>query len=137
MVVEIVAESLHLLLVATFEVNVRNLVEAYEIDAAEESLGQLHNLAGVSHRVVNATEHDIFERETALMSEVVLVHEVDNLGYRHSALGRHEHGALFGYGRVHADSNMAFALVEESLQLVLHTNAAYGDALGAPSVAIV
>ena len=39
MVVEIVAESLHLLLVATLEVYVRNLVEAYEVDTAEQTLG--------------------------------------------------------------------------------------------------
>ena len=71
------------------------------------------------------------------MSEVILVHEVDNLRYGHAAFGRHEHGSLLGNGRVHADGNMAFALVEKSLQLVFHAHAAHRDAFGAPCVAIV
>ena len=71
------------------------------------------------------------------MGEVILVHERHHIFYRHSLLCRHQHGALFGYRRMHAYRHMAVALVEESLQFVFHSHAAHGDSLRTPSEAIV
>ncbi len=64
--VEIVAEVLHCLLVATLKVNVRNLVIADEVDAAVKSAQQLQYLFGVSDGVVDTAEHGVLECEAAL-----------------------------------------------------------------------
>ena len=137
MIVEIIAESLHFLLVASLKIYIRNFVETYEVDTTEQTLCQFYYLAGMSHRVVYTAEHNVLERQATLMCKVVLVHKVYYLGNRHAAFGRHKHGTLLGYGRVHTDSHMTLALVEESLKLVLYTHAAYCYALGAPCIAII
>ena len=68
------------------------------------------------------------------MGEVVLLQQCHHIGYCHLLLGRHEGESLLVEGRVHTDSDMALTLVEESLELVLNTHTAHGDALGAPLI---
>ena len=87
--------------------------------------------------IVHALEHDILERESALMCEVVVTHQVYHLYDRHTTLCRHQLRTLFWYWRVHTDSNMTITLVEEALQFLAYAYAAHCDALRAPSVAIV
>ena len=68
------------------------------------------------------------------MGEVILLEQCHNVGYCHLLLGRHEGESLLVERRVHTDGDVALALVEESLELVLYTHTADGDALGAPLI---
>jgi len=134
---EIVAQRLHTSLVAGGEVDTWDLVETYEVDPALQTLQQSDDLAGMSGAVVESAEADILKRAATLMGEVVLTQQVDGLGDAHLALCGHQHLTLFGQGRVHRDGHMTFALVEESLELVLDAHAAHGDAFRTPSPTVV
>ena len=71
------------------------------------------------------------------MAEIVLLQQLNHLGYRHLFLGRHQLAALFRQWRVHRDSHMALALVEESLELILNTYARHRDAARAPGITVI
>ena len=73
MVVEIIAESLHFLLVTSLKIYIRNFVETYEVDTTEQTLGQFYYLAGMSHRVVYTAEHNVLERQTTLIRFITSV----------------------------------------------------------------
>ena len=110
-------------------------MESNQIYTTVQSTHQLHNLAGMHGGVVQSGKADVLERTTALVREVVLLQQVNHLGNRHLLLGRHQHMALFGQWRVHRYSHVALTLVEESLQLVLHTHTRYSDAARTPGIA--
>ena len=131
---EIVAKCLHLLVVGSMQRDVGDGVEADEIDPALQALDEPHYLAGMHHRVVDTTEDDILEGAAALMGEVILLEQCHNVGYCHLSFGRHEGETLLVERRVHTDGDVALALVEESLELVLYSHTADGDALGAPLI---
>ena len=71
------------------------------------------------------------------MTEVVVAQQFNDICNRHTLFSRHEHCALLVDRRVEAYCHMTFALLDKPLQLVLYADAAHGDALGAPCVAIV
>ena len=134
---QIVAELLHLLVAHSLQRDVGNLMEAYQVEAAVEPLHQPDDGLGVLHAVVQPLEDDVFERESALMREVVVAQQFHHLFYSHSSLCRHQLGTLCRYRVVHGDGHVALALLEESFQLILHAHRTDGDALGAPCPTIV
>ena len=134
---EVVAELFHLFLARSVQVDVGDGVEADEVDAAFHAVQQLYDAAGVVHRVVHPSEDDIFEGEPALVREVVVAQQVDDLLQRHAFLCRHQAGALLMDRGVHADRHVALALVEEAAELVFQSHGADGDAFRAPCVSVV
>ena len=89
------------------------------------------------HGVVDTVEHDVFERSPSLVSEVILLQQSHDVGYRHLSFSRHEFLALFGQWGVHADGNVALALVEKPLQFVFYSHATHRDAFRAPLESVV
>ena len=69
-------------------------MEAYQVEAAVEPLHQPDDGLGVLHAVVQPLEDDVFERESALMREVVVAQQFHHLFYSHSSLCRHQLGTL-------------------------------------------
>ncbi len=134
---QIVAQCLHPLLVSPRQIYIRYLVESDEVHPALQPLKQFDNLAGMGRRIVQPSKADILKRAAALVGEIVLLQQLNNLSDRHLTLGRHQPLALFGQGRVHRDSHVAFTLVEEPFQLSLYAHTAHRDAFGTPGVAIV
>ena len=61
MICEIISERLHLFLITGVQRHVRNLMKAYEIDSAIESVEQSDYLLGVRHRVIETIKDDVFE----------------------------------------------------------------------------
>ena len=87
--------------------------------------------------VVDSVEDDILEREAALMGEVVVAQQLNDLFDAHTPLGRHQLAAQLVGGRMQAYRHMAVALLDEALQLVAHSHRRYRDALGAPGITVV
>ena len=115
------------------KVHIGNLVETDEVDAAVESFEQSDEFAGMRGGVVDTAKHDVFERESALVGEVVIPQEFHHILDGHRPIGRHEHRTLLADGRVEADGHMTLALLDEPLQFPFHTHRTDGDASGAPS----
>ena len=132
---EIVAQTLHPLLIGTRQIHIRNLVEPNQVHTTLQALQQADDLPGMRRRVVKPRETDILKRATALMGEVVLLQQLNHLSDRHLALRRHQLLTLLWQGRVHRDSHMALTLVEEALQLTLDTHTAHRDATRTPGIA--
>ena len=116
---EVVAEGFHLLLAGTVERHVGYLMEANEVDVAVESFQQPADGLGVSLTVVDTAKDDVLERQSALMSEVVVAQQLHHVFDGHATLGRHELGTLVVEWGVQADGHLTAALVEEAAQLVL------------------
>ena len=92
---EVVAKFFHLPVVNPLEGYVGDLMETDQVDTTVESLQQSENLLGMSLRVVNPLEYDIFERQTTLVCEIVLPQQVDHLCDGHSLFCRHQLGTQF------------------------------------------
>ena len=71
-------------------------MESDEVYTTVEATQQFDNLASMGCGVVKTCKTDVLERTTALMAEVVLLQQLDNIGYRHLLLGRHQLLALLG-----------------------------------------
>ncbi len=112
-------------------------MEADEVDAAVESRQQLDQLTGIEQRVVYPVEHDVLERESPLVAPVVIAQHLDDRGDGCRFLDGHDGKPLFRDGVVQADGQVAFAFVEEPLQVGGESDGGEGDAFGAPGQAIV
>src|SRR5574344_1438753 len=110
---QIIAHALHNSLFGAVKRHIGHLVKTYEVHAALQPAQQTHQLSGMSHAVVHTAEYDVFEREPALMAEIVVPQRSHNLLYGICLLGRHDGGTLFSKSVVEADGQMAFTLVEE------------------------
>ena len=82
---KIVSERLHARVVDSPQVDLGYLVEADKVDAAVEPLEQRDNLLGMLDAVVDSVENDILEREAALMGEVVVAQQLNDLFDAHTA----------------------------------------------------
>ena len=139
---EVVAKAQHGFIVNALERSVGNIVEADEVDAAVQAIEQGDQRAGMVHTVVDTLEHDILETEAALVrtivvhrsatAEIVLAQQVHQFASGKGALGWHQGLATLVQGMVQADSQMATALVKESLQTCTQSDGTHSDALGAP-----
>ena len=69
---EIIAERLHALLIAGWQVDTWYLMETDQVDAAFQALQQTDDLTGMRQAVVESAKADIFKRAAALMGEIVL-----------------------------------------------------------------
>ena len=108
-----------------------------EIHPAVQSFQQLHNLVGMSRRVVYPAKDDILERQTPLMGKVIVAQQFHHLTDVHGALCRHEAFTQRMVRSMKADGDMAFALLDEALQLSTQSHRTDGDALRAPCPAVV
>ena len=129
---EVVAEPLHLLLAGAVERHIGNLMETDEVDVAVEPFEQPADGLGMGLAVVDAAEDDVFERQSALVGEVVVAQQFHHILDSHTAFGRHQFGALLVEWGVQADGHLAQALVEEAAELVFQSHRTHGDALRAP-----
>ena len=111
--IEIVAEANHTLLVRGLEVDARNGVEADEIDANRLAIDELLKRLCMFHVVVEAVEHDVFERQTALVSEIVIAEHTHHLIDRIGVFYRHKICALGMIWRVYAYGDMHVGLLYE------------------------
>src|SRR5574344_74742 len=135
--VQIVADALHPALVGTVELYARYLVEAYQVDAALQSVEQLYDFADMRRAVIDTPEDDILEREPALMAEIISAEQVHDICDGVGFLGRHHLSALLGDGRVHADGQMALALIEESFQPLLQSYTTHCNPFRTPCISVV
>ena len=71
-------------------------METNKVYTTIKSAKQFYYLASMGCGVVKTCKTDVLERTTALMAEVVLLQQLDNIGYRHLLLGRHQLLALLG-----------------------------------------
>ena len=84
--------------------------------------------------VVQPLEDDILKRDPTLMREVIVANKVDHLLRRKSLLHRHQGEALLRVGGMQAESQMAFALLQEATQPLHRPDRRDGDALWAPAI---
>lgn len=54
------------------QIYLRYGMEPYEVDTAIEAMQQMSQFVDVSRGIVDTFENDVFERETALVAEIVL-----------------------------------------------------------------
>ena len=98
---------------------------------------QLDEFTGMGHAVVHAAEDDVFKGESALMAEIIILQQHNDLVYPHATLRRHELRTLLGNGRMQADSHMAVALVQETPQFAFHAHTAHGYPFWTPCPSVV
>ena len=89
------------------------------------------------HRVVYASEDDIFKRQTTLVGEVIIAQKFHDFRNTHALLSRHKLSSLLGYRRMKTDSYMAIAIFNEAFQFVLNADTAHRYALRTPCPAVV
>ena len=112
---------------------IRDAVEADEVDAALQAAEKPRQLMRVAGSVVPAFEQRVFETDAPLAGEVVLPDEFQHVLDGPGPLDRHQFLPLFGERVVEADGEMAFAFVQEAPELRHHPDGAERDALGAPA----
>lgn len=69
--IEHIAELLHFLLRTGAQRRTFEAVEAYEVNTAIKPFKSVYQLLTVAGRIVHPTEHYVFKRQTALMSEII------------------------------------------------------------------
>lgn len=114
-----------------------------EVHAAVKTFEQPNELFGMARSGVIdqlavyylVLETDIFEADSPLVRPVVMAEERNNIGQGESFLRRHDTCSLCGEGVMERDSQMAVALIQETL----HGRDAHRgdrDALGRPCTAV-
>ena len=71
-----------------------NLVESDEVHPALQSIKKFHDFPGMHRGIIETCKADILERATALMGEVILPEQVNDLRDRHLLFGRHQLATL-------------------------------------------
>ena len=137
MTCQIVAEVFHCMFIRPMKRHAWNLVKAYQVDAAFQSMQQLDEFTGMGHAFVHAAEDDVFKGESALMAEIINLQQRNDLVYPHATLRRHELRTLLGNGRMQADGHMAVALVQETPQFAFHAHTAHGYPCWTPCPSVV
>ncbi len=67
-----IAECDHFFFGRAVQIYLRYGMEPYEVDTAIEAMQQMSQFVDVSRGIVDTFENDVFERETALVAEIVL-----------------------------------------------------------------
>ena len=96
---------------------IRNLMESYQIHSALKSAKHPDEGIGMILRVIESSEHCIFETNSALTGEIIFLDQIDHLLNRPRSLDRH-HAEAFRTERImKADSKMTSAFLKEALEI--------------------
>ena len=82
--------------------------------------------------VVEPLPHDVLNRESALVCEIILAQQVHHFFDVESILDRHELAALILDGIVYAHGDVHAGRFAQHFEGIFHANGRHGDALGAP-----
>ena len=73
-------------------------VESDQVDTAVEAAEQPGQGIGMPQVVVDVAPHDVFKRQSSLMTEVTLPEQLNDLGYGIGCLHRHQSAPLLRIG---------------------------------------
>ena len=87
--------------------------------------------------IVQSAKHYVFERESALVTEVVLAQKFDDFFDWKSLFGWHHRESQFRNRCMKAYCHVTFALVEKAFQSLAQTDGRYGYTLRTPLVPVI
>ena len=96
---------------------IRNLMEAYQIHSALQSLEHPEQRICMHLGVIDSGKLRILEALSALAREIILLYEVDHILDRPGPLHRHHAETLRAERIVKTDSQVAFAFLQISLEI--------------------
>ena len=92
-------------------------MEAYEVHSTFQSSEHADQRVCMGLSVVETGKHRIFEADSSLTGEVILLDQIDDFLYRPRALNRHYAQTFRSERIVEADSQMALAFIQISLEI--------------------